>query len=58
MFTAKVRKNIYALSGVVTPLLTAYGVATEQQAALWSAAAIAVANLVMAFLNVPGDDES
>lgn len=55
-FTAKVRKNIYALSGAVMPLLTAYGLITEQQAALWGTAVIATANVVMAFLNVPGDE--
>jgi C4-dicarboxylate transporter len=54
MFTAKVRKAIYALSAVLIPLLIVLGV-EEQAAAAWVAAGVAVANLAMAFLNVPGD---
>ena len=56
MFTAKVRKSIYALSAVLIPLLIVLGVEANAAAA-WVAAAVAVANVVMAFLNVPGDDE-
>ncbi len=55
MFTAKVRKSIYALSVVLIPLLVVLGVETNA-AATYVAVGVAVANLVMAFLNVPGDE--
>lgn len=56
MFTSPaIRKRIYALSAVVTPLLVIWGV-EQSNAAAYVAAGVAVANLVMAFLNVPGDD--
>lgn len=55
MFNAKVRKAIYALSAVTIPLLVVVGV-DQRDAAVYVAAAIAVANVVMAFLNVPGDE--
>ena len=51
-----VRKRIYALSAAVTPLLIIWGVNADAAAA-YVAAGVAVANLVMAFLNVPGDDD-
>ncbi len=51
-----IRKRIYALSAVVTPLLVIWGV-NESAAAAYVAAGVAVANLVMAILNVPGDDD-
>ena len=51
-----IRKRIYALSAVVTPLLVIWGV-QESAAAAYVAAGVAVANLVMAILNVPGDDD-
>jgi hypothetical protein len=56
MLTAKVRKAIYALSAVLIPLLVVLGV-EQAAAAVWVATGVAVANLVMAFLNVPGDEE-
>jgi hypothetical protein len=56
MFTAKVRKSIYALSAVLIPLLIVLGIEANA-AATYVAVAVAVANLVMAFLNVPGDEE-
>ncbi len=56
MFTAKVRKSIYALSAVIIPLLVVVGV-PQHEAAVYVAAAVAVANVVMAFLNVPGDED-
>lgn len=56
MFTAKVRKAIYALSAVVVPLLIIVGVEATAAAA-YVAVAVAVANLGMAFLNVPDDEE-
>jgi hypothetical protein len=56
MFTAKVRKAIYALSAPVIAVLIIVGVEAEAAAA-WVAAGLAVANLVMAFLNVPGDEQ-
>jgi hypothetical protein len=52
MLTAKVRKSIYALSAVVIPLLVVIGV-DANAAAVYVAAALGVANVVMAFLNVP-----
>lgn len=55
MLTAKVRKSIYALSAVLIPLLVVLGVEANS-AAVYVAAAVAVANVVMAFLNVPGDE--
>ena len=55
MLTPKVRKSIYALSAVLIPLLIVLGV-EQSAAAAWVAAGVAVANVVMAFLNVPGED--
>jgi hypothetical protein len=52
----KVRKSIYALSAVIIPLLVVVGV-PQHEAAVYVAAAVAVANVVMAFLNVPGDED-
>jgi hypothetical protein len=54
MFTAKVRKAIYALSAVLVPLLIVLGIESTS-AATFVAVGVAVANLVMAFLNVPDD---
>ena len=54
MFTAKVRKAIYALSAVLVPLLIVLGIESNA-AATYVAVGVAVANLVMAFLNVPDD---
>jgi hypothetical protein len=51
-----VRKRIYALSAAVTPLLVVWGV-SQKNAAAYVGAGVAVANLVMAFLNVPGDED-
>lgn len=56
MFSAKVRKAIYALSAVAIPLLIVLGV-DQVAAAAWVAAGVAVANLLMAIYNVPGDEE-
>jgi hypothetical protein len=55
MFNARTRKAIYALSAVLIPLLIVLGV-EQQAAAAWVAAAVAVANLAMAIMNVPGDE--
>ena len=55
MFTAKVRKSIYALSAVAIPALVVVGV-DSHAAAVYVAADIGVANVIMAFLNVPGDE--
>lgn len=52
----KVRRRIYELSAVATPLLVIWGV-NQEAAAAYVAAGLAVANLVMAALNVPGDTE-
>lgn len=54
MFTAKGRKAIYALSAVLVPLLIVLGIESNA-AATYVAVGVAVANLVMAFLNVPDD---
>ncbi len=51
----RIRKAIYALSGVLIPLLIVLGV-EQTTAAAWVAAGLAVANVVMAFANVPGDE--
>jgi hypothetical protein len=56
MLSAKVRKAIYALSAVLIPLLIVLGVEANA-AAVWVAAGVAVANLLMAIANVPGDPE-
>jgi hypothetical protein len=56
MLNARVRKAIYALSAVAIPLLVVLGVESNA-AATYVAVGVAVANLVMAFLNVPGDEE-
>jgi len=56
MLTAKVRKSIYALSAVLIPLLIVLGVEADS-AAVYVAAAVAVVNVVMAFLNVPGEPD-
>lgn len=56
MPSAKFRKAIYGLSAVLIPLLIVLGV--EQAAAAAGVAAfVAVANLIMAWYNVPGDEE-
>jgi len=55
MFTAKVRKSIYALSAVAIPALVVIGV-DSNSAAVYVASAIGIANVIMAFLNVPGDE--
>lgn len=55
MFTAKVRKAIYALSAVLVPLLIVLGIESNA-AATYVAVGVAVANLAMAFLNVPDDN--
>ena len=56
MFTAKVRKSIYALSAVLIPLLIVLGV-EQAAAAAYVAAGVGVANVLMAFANVPGDSD-
>lgn len=55
MPNAKVRKSIYALSAVAIPALVVIGV-DSHAAAVYVASAIGIANVVMAFLNVPGDE--
>lgn len=53
----RIRKRVYALSAAATPLLVVWGV-NAASAAAYVGAALAVANLVMAVLNVPGDDDA
>jgi len=55
MFTAKVRKAIYALSIPLLAVLVVLGV-EQTAAAAYVALGVALANIVMALLNVPGDD--
>lgn len=55
MLTAKVRKAIYALSAVLIPLLIVLGIEANA-AATYVAVGVAVANLAMAFLNVPDEE--
>lgn len=57
MTSPRVRRRIYALSAALTPLLVIWGVQGEHAAA-YAGAAVAVANLVMAILNVPGDEDA
>ena len=56
MLTARVRKSIYALSVPAIAVLTVLGV-DDNAAAAYVALGLAVANCLMAFLNVPGDEE-
>ena len=55
MFTAKVRKAIYALSIPLLAVLVVLGV-EQTAAAAYVALGVALANIVMALMNVPGDD--
>lgn len=55
MLNARTRKAIYALSAVVIPLLIVVGV-DQHDAAVYVAAAVGVANVALAFFNVPGDE--
>ncbi len=55
MLNARVRKSIYALSAVLIPLLVVLGIEANA-AATYVAVGVAVANLIMAFLNVPEDE--
>jgi hypothetical protein len=56
MLTAKVRKAIYALSIPLLAVLVVLGV-EQSAAAAYVALGVALANIVMALLNVPGDEE-
>ena len=51
----KLRKAIYALSIPLLAVLVILGV-EQSAAAAYVALGVALANIVMAFLNVPGDD--
>lgn len=55
MFTAKVRKSIYAISAPLIAVLTLVGV-DGNKAAAFVALGIALANTVMAFFNVPDEE--
>lgn len=54
--SAKFRKAIYLASTPVTLVLVTWGVRADNAAA-YVGGALAVANIVMAYLNVPGDDD-
>ena len=56
MLNAKVRKAIYAISVPLLAVLVVLGV-EQSAAAAYVAFGIAAANIIMAFLNVPGDPE-
>lgn len=56
MFTANVRKAIYLSSVPITAVLVVLGV-EESNALAYVGGALAIGNIVMAFLNVPGDDD-
>jgi len=51
----KVRKAIYALSVPLLAVLVVLGV-EQSAAAAYVALGVAIANIVMALLNVPGDE--
>lgn len=54
--SAKFRKAVYLASTPITAVLVVLGVEAVPAAA-YVGAALAVANIVMAALNVPGDDD-
>lgn len=55
MLSARVRKSIYALSIPVLAVLVLLGI-EQTAAAAYVALGVAVANLLMAIANVPGDE--
>ena len=54
--SAKFRKAVYLASTPVTAVLVTWGVRADNAAA-YVGGALAVANIVMAYLNVPGDED-
>jgi len=54
--SAKFRKAVYLASTPVTLVLVTWGVRADNAAA-YVGGALAVANIVMAYLNVPGDED-
>lgn len=54
--SAKFRKAVYLASTPITLVLVTWGVRADNAAA-YVGGALAVANIVMAALNVPGDDD-
>lgn len=54
--SAKFRKSIYLASTPITLVLVTWGVRADNAAA-YVGGALAVANIVMAYLNVPGDED-
>ena len=51
--TPEQRTALYTLAGIVAPLLLAYGLATEEQAAAVGAAVVAIVGVAVAFLHRP-----
>jgi hypothetical protein len=51
--TPEQRTSLYTLAAVVAPLLLAYGVATESQAAAIGAALVAIVGVIVAFAHRP-----
>jgi hypothetical protein len=49
----EVRSALYALAAVVSPLLLAYGIATEEQAAAIGSALVSIVGVFVAFYNRP-----
>jgi len=54
--SAKFRKAVYLASTPITLVLVTWGVRADNAAA-YVGGALAVANIVMAYLNVPGDED-
>ena len=51
--TPEQRSSLYTFAAVVSPLLLAYGIASEEQAAAIGAALVAIVGVLVAFLNRP-----
>lgn len=51
--TPERRSALYTLAAVVAPLLLAYGVATEEQAAAIGAALVAIVGVLVAYAHRP-----
>lgn len=51
--TPEQRTAIYTLAAAISPLLLAYGVVTEEQAAAIAAAVVAFVGVLVAFLHRP-----
>lgn len=52
------RKAVYAFLAALVPVGVVFGLVTNDQAAVIAPALASAAALVMAFVHVPGDDDS